>query len=90
MSDPNLGGDASGVADCQEAVRRLYHFLDGELTPDRKAEIQRHLDACSDCIEAYEFEFELRLAISRGCREAVPESLRIRVAQAIAHEGPEL
>lgn len=71
------------TADCQEAVQRLYDFLDGELTPERRVVIQRHLDACHDCIEAFEFEAELKLAISRGCRDVVPESLRIRVFQAI-------
>jgi mycothiol system anti-sigma-R factor len=76
--------------DCKEAVERLYHFLDGELTDERRAMIQRHLDACSDCIEAFEFELELRTAIARGCQEAVPESLRVRVFRAIWEErsGP--
>jgi mycothiol system anti-sigma-R factor len=73
---------------CREAVARLYWFLDGELTADRRLAIQRHLDECSDCIEAYEFELELRLAIARGCRESVPESLRLRVFQALSHEQP--
>jgi mycothiol system anti-sigma-R factor len=79
--------DADNAA-CRDAVERLYHFLDGELTPERRQLIQRHLDECTDCIEAYEFEAELRLAISRGCRESVPETLRVRIAQAIAFENP--
>jgi mycothiol system anti-sigma-R factor len=81
-------GHAEHEADCREAVARLYHFLDGELTPDRRVMIQRHLDACSDCIEAFEFEVELRVAIARGCREALPEALRMRVFNAITAEGP--
>lgn len=79
--------DADRV-DCSEAVERLYWFLDGELTVERRALIQQHLDDCHDCIEAYEFEAELRMAISRGCKEAVPDSLRQRVARAIAQEDP--
>jgi len=74
-------------ADCREAVERLYFFLDGELTAERRAVIQRHLDECSDCIEAYEFEVELRTAIARGCREVVPDGLRLRVYQALNGEG---
>jgi mycothiol system anti-sigma-R factor len=81
--DPN---DPDERASCADAVERLYHFLDGELTPDRRVLIQRHLDECHDCIEAFEFEAELRIAISRGCRESVPEHLRLRIAQAIAIE----
>lgn len=71
---------------CREAVARLYWFLDGELTTDRRSAIQRHLDECSDCIEAYEFELELRFAIARGCRDAVPDALRQRVFKALTGE----
>ncbi|SRR5581483_4177750 len=73
------------TADCREAVETLYHYLDGELTYERRAVIQRHLDECHDCIEAYEFEAELRVAISRSCRESVPPSLMERVANALAN-----
>jgi mycothiol system anti-sigma-R factor len=78
--------DASEVADCREAVERLYYYLDGELTVERRTVIQRHLDECHDCIEAYEFEAELRIAISRSCREEVPPALIARVAQALKME----
>ena len=71
---------------CRDAVETLYHYLDGELTYERRIVIQRHLDDCHDCIEAYEFEAELRIAISRSCREAVPPSLIERVAQALQQE----
>jgi mycothiol system anti-sigma-R factor len=67
-------------------VEKLYHYLDGELTLERRQVIQRHLDECHDCIEAFEFEAELRVAVSRSCREDVPPSLIIRVAQAIEVE----
>ena len=80
--------DDDGVADCNEAVARLYNYLDGELTLERRAVIQRHLDECHNCIEAFEFEAELKVAISRGCRETVPESLRLRVFEAIVTERP--
>ena len=31
--------------DCQEAVHQLYHYLDGELTDEKRAAIARHLDS---------------------------------------------
>jgi mycothiol system anti-sigma-R factor len=89
MADVDGHGGHDEDVDCTEAVERLYWFLDGELTVERRMMIQRHLDDCHDCIEAYEFEAELRMAISRGCRDSVPESLRDRIAQALAQErGP--
>ena len=72
--------------DCSEAIHRLYHFLDGELTPQRRTEIQTHLDDCGPCLQAFDFEAELRLMIATKCRDEVPDTLRIRIAQAISHE----
>ncbi|HET6795227.1 MAG TPA: mycothiol system anti-sigma-R factor [Acidimicrobiales bacterium] len=73
--------------DCSEAIVRLYHFLDGELTEERRVEIRRHLDDCGPCLEAFDFEAEVRVMIAARCRDEVPESLRIRIASAIASEA---
>jgi mycothiol system anti-sigma-R factor len=70
-------------ADCSEALHELYTFLDGELTVERRVHISRHLDDCHGCLEAFDFEAELRIVVSQKCREEVPESLRRRVADAL-------
>jgi len=72
--------------DCEDAVHRLYHFLDGELDDARRADIKHHLDECLPCLEAFDFEAELRIVIAQRCRDEVPEGLRDRIAQAIQHE----
>jgi mycothiol system anti-sigma-R factor len=74
--------------ECTEAVEVLYHFLDGELTTERRLLIQRHLDDCPPCLDAFDFEAELRLTIAHKCREHVPEELRLRVKRAIRELGP--
>ena len=74
------------MGDCADAVHQLYHFLDGELTAERRAEIQHHLEGCTPCLEAFDFEAELKLVIAQRCREQVPESLRLRIAAAIQHD----
>jgi mycothiol system anti-sigma-R factor len=71
---------------CQEAIATLYTFLDGELTTDRRQQIQHHLDECSPCFKAFDFEAELKAVIARKCRDEVPESLRQRVAEALQSE----
>jgi mycothiol system anti-sigma-R factor len=78
-------GEAFGV-DCDEAVRQLYVYLDGELTEERREEIAVHLDACGHCAGAADFEAELRVIISSRCKDRVPDSLINRVAAAIAEE----
>jgi len=72
--------------DCNEAIQRLYGFLDGELTAERRLQIQAHLDDCSPCLEAFDFEAELRIMIASKCRDEVPDSLRLRIATAIHQE----
>lgn len=76
--------DNTSDGECRQALDTLYHFLDGELTAERRALIQRHLDGCSPCLEAYDFEAELKLVVARRCRDQVPESLRLRISVALA------
>ena len=77
-------GDLTGGGECEEALRTLYNFLDGELTSARRQAIQHHLDECSPCLEAFDFEAELKLVVARCCRDQVPDGLRQRVADLLA------
>ena len=88
---PKLGGlcgagDFEGV-DCDEAIHELYHYLDGELTEERRTEITVHLDKCGHCAGAADFEAELRTVIASRCRDRVPDSLLDRIAGAIHEES---
>ena len=67
------------MADCNETLRELYLYLDGQLTEQDKAHIQHHLDDCSPCLEAFDFEADLRRIVSSRCRDRVPEELRERI-----------
>ena len=69
---------------CKRALAELYTFLDGELTEERRVVIEEHLDVCNPCLEAFDFEAELRMVIQHRCREEVPESLRDRIASALS------
>lgn len=88
MVHEEQGPCADGAArdDCGEAIRELYTFLDGELTEERRRYIAVHLDECGNCAEAAGFEAELRMVISRRCKDRVPDSLIERVAAALAAE----
>jgi mycothiol system anti-sigma-R factor len=73
--------------DCHEAVHQLYHFLDGQLTEERRSQIAEHLNYCAPCGGAAEFEAELRLVIANRCKDHVPEALIRRIATAIDEES---
>lgn len=76
------GLSTSGL-DCQDALRDLYGYLDGEITEERRARIREHVEDCSPCLDAVDFEVELRQLVARTCQTEAPSSLRERVAQAI-------
>jgi mycothiol system anti-sigma-R factor len=76
--------DLMGFDDCQDALHTLYSFLDGELTAERRAAIQRHLDQCSPCLRAFGWEAELKMVVARCCKDQVPEHLRVRIAAVLA------
>ncbi len=77
----------AGFIDCDESIGRLYSYLDGELTEQRRIEIARHLDLCGPCVSAFGFETELRKVIANRCKDHVPDSLIARVAGAIRDEA---
>jgi mycothiol system anti-sigma-R factor len=83
MDDEPSIEELTGAGDCGDALETLYNYLDGELTPERRAAIQRHLSNCAPCLSAFDFEAELKAVIARSCRDQVPESLRKRVAEVI-------
>ncbi|HEX3839931.1 MAG TPA: mycothiol system anti-sigma-R factor [Acidimicrobiales bacterium] len=82
---PGVAG-VSGFVNCEETVERLYFYLDGELTEERRIEITRHLDLCGPCVDAFGFEAELRKVIANRCKDHVPESLLERVAHLLKDE----
>ena len=97
--DPEVGGGEStpydvlgGKSQCREALDTLYWYLDGELTSERRVTIRHHLEDCSPCLGAFDFEAELKAVIAKRCRDQVPDALRRRVAEALAdasgHAGP--
>lgn len=75
--------DTSGT-ECAETVARLYEFLDGELTEERRSAITAHLDHCPPCGSVAHFEAELRRVIADRCRDHVPAQLRERIAAELA------
>jgi len=72
-----LGEDCG--CDCTQALEQLYLFLDSEIDTATCEEIQRHVDACGSCLDAYDLERLVRELVSRSCSERAPEPLRERV-----------
>jgi anti-sigma factor (TIGR02949 family) len=71
---------ALGMIRCEDAMRQLWDFLDGELAEDDREALEKHLEVCGRCYPAYDFqraylEYTRRLAT----REQAPPDLRKRL-----------
>ena len=51
MTDDPCADFSSG--ECQEALQELYHYLDGQLTIERRTVIKTHIDLCGHCLSTY-------------------------------------
>ncbi len=74
----------SDMIGCEDALARLWEFLDGELPPAEEDELQEHLDVCARCYPQYDFQrayFEFTRRINE--REHAPPRLRRRLFQKI-------
>jgi len=69
--------------ECGEAARRLFGYLDGNLTADQVAQIEKHLAECGACAEAGAAERKLIAAIKATAANSSDLVLRARVLAAI-------
>jgi len=66
--------------DCSAVIADVYLLLDSECDETSRERLQRHLDDCGSCLEAYGIEEKIKALIGRKCRgEHAPEGLRERL-----------
>ncbi|MGH7528085.1 MAG: anti-sigma factor family protein [Gemmatimonadales bacterium] len=75
MSNPTI--------DCEEALRLLAVYLDGELHGTEHEGVERHLKACRSCYSRAEFERRLKAELGRLGREDVRPAFEQRIRQLI-------
>ena len=72
------------MADCNETLREMETFLDGELTDDATAALHAHLEGCNDCLQAFDFQAELKAVIAEKCRgDLMPPGLLTRIERCL-------
>jgi mycothiol system anti-sigma-R factor len=70
------------MGDCNETLRELEVFLDGELSSAELADIRSHLGDCPNCLEAFDFHAELKAVIAAKCKtDVLPAGLLARIEQ---------
>jgi mycothiol system anti-sigma-R factor len=75
------------MSDCNETLRELETFLDGEIDDATRAGIQQHLGGCQDCLQAFDFHAELRTVISAKCQnDEMPADLLSRIERCLGED----
>ncbi|MBW3562281.1 MAG: zf-HC2 domain-containing protein [Actinobacteria bacterium] len=64
---------------CSEAVEQLWHYLEHELTDDKRAQVEQHLAFCRRCCGELEFAEELRGFLEDAARPRLPDDVEGRL-----------
>ena len=85
------GERALAMIPCEEAVARLFEYLDGELDDLSEEEVRHHLEVCTACYPRAQFERHFLEALQQSQNGGrASGSLRERVLKALAEdEGPD-
>jgi anti-sigma factor (TIGR02949 family) len=69
---------AEPETNCAEVLASLSTYLDGEMVDCDG--IERHLDACGDCVSHADFERHLKEVVRKACGEAeLPPGLEAKI-----------
>jgi len=68
---------------CEQALKWLLEFIDGELSASEHAGVERHLRTCRSCFSRMEFEGRLKQRLSALSAEDAPSKSRDRVRDLI-------
>jgi mycothiol system anti-sigma-R factor len=67
--------------DCNEALARLFEFIDAEIDDVEGDRIRRHLADCEPCLSEYDVADHLKKLVRRSCLESAPAELHVRIKQ---------
>ena len=73
--------------DCREVLEKVYLYLDHECGNPQRAKITQHLEECAPCLREFGIEAEVKALVGRCCRDAAPDTLRLRVLAKLRAAG---
>jgi anti-sigma factor (TIGR02949 family) len=69
-----------GNCNCADCERRLQQYVDRELSPSDRAEVEEHLATCSYCARCYRLEEGLRGQLRKLATGEMPPGLKAKLA----------
>lgn len=64
---------------CNDAVKQLWDYLEGDLDEEDRHAVQEHLDLCKRCCGEAEFATELKVVLASNAVEELPEETKTRL-----------
>lgn len=64
---------------CNDAVRQLWDYLEGDIGEKERHAIEEHLDVCKRCCGEVEFADELRRFLASNATDDLPAATRDRL-----------
>ncbi|MCC2334752.1 mycothiol system anti-sigma-R factor [Cellulomonas wangsupingiae] len=74
---------AGAPCGCDEAVERLWEYVDSELEELDQERVGAHLHECASCLEEEQIELVMKQLVRRCCQEEAPATLRVRIHEQI-------
>jgi len=69
---------------CQEAVNKLYEYLDKELDHISASQVEKHLQLCRLCCDNFELEKKMKELVQKSCiDEKAPSFLKEKILKLI-------
>lgn len=72
---------------CDDAVAKIYPYLDGEITFVRRALVRFHLRKCPNCVDAFLFEERLQIVVRESCQDQMPADFLDKLRSVLRDEG---
>ncbi|WP_197318542.1 mycothiol system anti-sigma-R factor [Saccharomonospora sp. NB11] len=80
----------TGHVNCDDALAEIYLLLDKECTPERDAQLRRHIEDCPPCLEEYGIDEQIKQLLARKCGgEHAPAELKNRLKASIRNKVAE-
>lgn len=75
---------------CREAIRRLWDYLDDDLSPEEHRAVEEHLIFCLRCCGELEFSREVRQMLDGGAEPTIPDDVQARLERLLDDVLPDL
>jgi mycothiol system anti-sigma-R factor len=72
---------------CEEILSKVHQFIDGELDAASVEEIKAHLADCVACLEAFDFEGQVRTMFGTKARVCCSEEFKARLTVVLSSES---